>query len=152
METTKANFSRVAGVIIMICAMGMTALNIFLNKNMDSYIMPFILLMLGIMFISRKQKVFAKSPSTGFPIIRRFMPWQYTKARDPNLRMSTWFCRKRMCRCWRGSLFTQLLPGPNDPWPYGERRRYCRPRSIVRSNAVPACGMRCGAGCAKIKV
>ncbi len=55
METAKTNFGKVSGVIVMICAIGLTILNIFFNKNFDSYIMPFILLMAGIIFLVRVQ-------------------------------------------------------------------------------------------------
>lgn len=46
----------------MICALAMAALNIFLNKDLDSFIMPFIFFMLGITSITIKQSAETKQP------------------------------------------------------------------------------------------
>lgn len=54
METSSRNFKVVSGVTIIICAIFMIALNIIAKENMDSYIMPFILLWLGVLFLTRK--------------------------------------------------------------------------------------------------
>lgn len=62
MEATKVNLSKISGVIIMICALGIAAVNIILKENPDSFIMPFILFVVGISFISKKQSAETKQP------------------------------------------------------------------------------------------
>jgi len=55
MQKTKNGTVKISGIIISICALGITILNAVQGNNMDSYIMPFILLMLGMSLLFRKQ-------------------------------------------------------------------------------------------------
>lgn len=55
MDTTKTNVTKVCGVIMIVCASAVAVLNLSLSKNTDSYIMSFILLIPGILFLVRKQ-------------------------------------------------------------------------------------------------
>jgi len=62
METTKKNFSRVSGIIILVCTLGITILKISQGQDMESYFMPFFLLMMGLMFTFRKATGAEKQP------------------------------------------------------------------------------------------
>jgi len=54
MTTSKKGSARISGIITIACALGITILNIIQNNNVDSYIMPFILLMIGLFFLFPK--------------------------------------------------------------------------------------------------
>ena len=56
METKKLNFSKIAAIIIAVCAIGIIIIKYFTNGDMDSYILPFILLFVSVVFFSQKPK------------------------------------------------------------------------------------------------
>ena len=61
MESKKSNSVKVLGAITIACAIIMLGFNYFTKENPNSLIMPFILLCLGITFITQKQKEY-KNP------------------------------------------------------------------------------------------
>ena len=73
MEKVKTNVSKVPGVIIIGCALGMMILNLVLGKNIDSFLVPFYFLMLGIFFLSRKQSEVTKQPVMSPPKRKLFI-------------------------------------------------------------------------------
>ena len=60
MKSLKLNFSKVSGIIITVCAIGIIALKYFTNGDLDSYILPVILLCVGAVFIFQKPENNAK--------------------------------------------------------------------------------------------
>jgi len=54
METAKKRIASVYGIIIIVCAIGMVILHLIQKQELDSYILPFVLLMTGIVILTRK--------------------------------------------------------------------------------------------------
>jgi len=54
MEIKKNGSLKISGSITIACALGITILHVLQGENLDSYILPFILLMLGISFLFRR--------------------------------------------------------------------------------------------------
>jgi len=54
MEESDRKLTQVSGLIMIVCALGISLLNVLERNPFDSYIMPFILLMVGTIFLLRK--------------------------------------------------------------------------------------------------
>ena len=54
METSKKRFLNISGIITVFCALGMVVLHVLQKQGLDSYIMPVVLLMFGILVLTRK--------------------------------------------------------------------------------------------------
>jgi len=57
MQTQKLSFSKGSGIIVIGCAIAITVIKYLTQGDLDSYIMPFILLCMGVVFMSQKEKV-----------------------------------------------------------------------------------------------
>jgi len=57
MEKPDRKIVQGSGLIIIVCALGISLLNALVRNPLDSYIMPFILLMAGVIFLLRKPEV-----------------------------------------------------------------------------------------------
>lgn len=54
METKTKNSNKVLGIIITACAVGIMIVKYFTHGNLDSYIMPFVLFCVGMVFYNQK--------------------------------------------------------------------------------------------------
>lgn len=60
MESRKLNVSKPAGIIIAVCAIGIMIVKFLTNGEIDSYIMPFILLCISVIVFSAKPNAESK--------------------------------------------------------------------------------------------
>jgi len=56
MQTQKLSFSKVSGIIVIGCAIAIIVIKYLTQGDLDSYIMPFMLMCMGVVFLSRKNK------------------------------------------------------------------------------------------------
>ncbi len=54
METMKVNTVRTLGIVIIISALAIGALKYYTEGDIDSYMMPFILFCMGVVFVTKK--------------------------------------------------------------------------------------------------
>jgi len=54
MEKSDRKLAKVSGLIMIVSALGISLLNVLERNPFDSYIMPFILLMVGMVYLLRK--------------------------------------------------------------------------------------------------